>query len=75
MLIIYIRWHGAVIVRPQIVQVAAAVETGCRHPLAEAVVFAADKDTPGRSLLDTKGLCTVPGMGANAQVIFSPTLC
>lgn len=54
----------------QILSVAAAVERGCRHPLAEAVVLAVQKQLiPGRwSPIEAEGLRTVPGMGASAQV-------
>lgn len=57
---------------PQILEVAAAVERGCRHPLAEAVVLAAQEKvsvSPERSSpLHAEGLRTVPGLGASAQV-------
>ncbi|CAM9545229.1 unnamed protein product, partial [Scytosiphon promiscuus] len=52
-----------------ILRVAAAVERGCRHPLAEAVVLAAEEDT--RETLSrpyTEELRTVPGLGASAKV-------
>jgi len=54
----------------QILKVAEAVERGCRHPLAEAVVLAAKtKFLPERSSpFETKCLRTVPGLGASAQV-------
>ncbi|CAM9610753.1 unnamed protein product [Pylaiella littoralis] len=56
-----------------ILEAAAAVERGCRHPLAEAVVLAAQKKViSGRwSPLDAEGLRTIPGMGASAQVKLS----
>lgn len=56
----------------QVLDVAAAVERGCRHPLAGAVVLAAEEKistSSGRSsTLHTEGLRTVPGLGATAQV-------
>lgn len=58
--------------RPKILDVAAAVERGCRHPLADAVVLAAEEKVTvslGRSSpLHAEGLFTVPGLGASAQV-------
>lgn len=56
----------------QVLEVASAVERGCRHPLAEAVVSAAEKGLPEKTPLDASGLRTVPGMGASAQVIHEP---
>ena len=56
----------------QVLEVAAAVERACRHPLAEAVVSAAEKGLPEKTPLDASGLRTVPGMGASAQVIREP---
>ncbi len=48
------------------------MERGCRHPLAEAVMLAAKTKEgvlPERSSpLQAKGLRTVPGLGAYAQV-------
>lgn len=54
--------------RWQILEIAAAVERGCRHPLADAVVVEAETRLPERAPLDAEGLCTVPGMGARAKV-------
>ncbi|CAB1111114.1 unnamed protein product [Ectocarpus sp. CCAP 1310/34] len=53
----------------RILEVAAVVERGCRHPLAEAVVLAARKETLGEaSHPEAEDLRTVPGMGASARV-------
>ncbi|CAM9092214.1 unnamed protein product, partial [Hapterophycus canaliculatus] len=56
----------------KILQVAAAVERGCRHPLADAVVLAAEEGQRERqSQLRAEGLRTVPGLGASAKVKIS----
>lgn len=52
----------------QILEVAAAVERGCRHPLADAVVSEAEARLPEGVLLNAEDLRTVPGMGACAKV-------
>lgn len=52
----------------RILEIAAAVERGCRHPLADAVVVEAEARLPERTPLDPGSVSTVPGMGARAEV-------
>lgn len=52
----------------QVLGVAAAVEKGCRHPLAEAIVHKTEKISSVPSDRSAEDLRTVPGMGASAKV-------
>ncbi len=51
---------------PQLLQLAATVESGTRHPLAEAIQQAAQQQN--LSLLPVHNLQTEPGMGVSAEV-------
>ncbi|MGV0026388.1 heavy metal translocating P-type ATPase [Phormidesmis priestleyi] len=55
---------------PSLLQIAATVEKGTRHPLADAILKAAQQQKI--SLLTAQDFHTEPGLGVSAQVLLSP---
>jgi Cu2+-exporting ATPase len=56
--------------KTSLLQIAATVEKGTRHPLADAILKAAQQqEIP---LLDAQDFQTEPGFGVSAQVLLSP---